>query len=163
MRKAIYEGYTVTEEGIVMDAFGFEVTPYIDRHGYAYVKLAGITSPQRLNRVVWSAFNGPIEGTLQVDHIDNNRLNNNINNLQLMTPSENSIKARANSTADRSRKEIVQYTLDGNEVASFKTATEAERLTADGIKANHRRISECARGLRDTHRGYIWKYRNYEV
>jgi hypothetical protein len=45
---------------------------------------------------------------MQVDHINNNRGDDSIKNLQLLTPSENTIKARANSNADYSVKTIQQ-------------------------------------------------------
>jgi hypothetical protein len=61
-----------------------------------------------LNRLVYTAFYGEIQDNLQIDHIDNDRSNNHIDNLQALTPSENSIKARANSDADRTVKTIQQ-------------------------------------------------------
>ena len=39
--------------------------------------------------IEYEAFNGPIPEGMQVNHIDENTLNNNLENLNLMTPSEN--------------------------------------------------------------------------
>ena len=42
-----------------------------------------------VHRLVWEAFNGPIPEGMQVNHIDENKRNNNLDNLNLMTPMEN--------------------------------------------------------------------------
>lgn len=47
-----------------------------------------------VHRLVYETFKGIIPKGLVVDHIDSNRLNNTLDNLQLLTPSENSRKAR---------------------------------------------------------------------
>ena len=45
-----------------------------------------------VHKLVWQAFNGKIPNGMQVDHIDNNPQNNRLQNLQLLTPSQNSLK-----------------------------------------------------------------------
>ncbi len=42
-----------------------------------------------VHRIEWEAFHGPIPPGMQVNHIDENCKNNNLDNLNLMTPSEN--------------------------------------------------------------------------
>ena len=42
-----------------------------------------------LHNLIWIYFNGEITKGLEVDHIDNNRRNNTIENLQLLTHSDN--------------------------------------------------------------------------
>jgi len=42
-----------------------------------------------LHNLIWIYFNGEIPENLEVDHIDNNRKNNTIENLQLLTHSDN--------------------------------------------------------------------------
>lgn len=43
----------------------------------------------KLHRLVWECFKGPIPGGYQVNHKDNNKINNRLSNLELLTPSEN--------------------------------------------------------------------------
>ena len=43
----------------------------------------------RVHRVVWETFNGPIPDGMQIDHKNNNRTDNRLNNLQIVTCSEN--------------------------------------------------------------------------
>ena len=42
-----------------------------------------------LHRIVYQHFNGPIPTGLTVDHIDGNQLNNNPENLRLLTRADN--------------------------------------------------------------------------
>ena len=49
-----------------------------------------------LHRQVWVDNNGKIPDGLTVDHINNDKLDNRIENLQLLTRSENSAKGRVN-------------------------------------------------------------------
>lgn len=48
----------------------------------------------RIHRIVWIAANGVIPDGKVVDHINNDKTDNRLCNLQLLTPTENSIKAR---------------------------------------------------------------------
>jgi hypothetical protein len=49
----------------------------------------GVYAKRRVHRVVWEAFNGPIQGRLEVNHKDLNRTNNRLDNLELVTHQEN--------------------------------------------------------------------------
>lgn len=42
-----------------------------------------------IHRLVWETFNGEIPSDLEIDHIDNNRKNNRLSNLQLVSRKEN--------------------------------------------------------------------------
>lgn len=57
------------------------IEPFIDNEGYWAVALDG--SPVRLHWIIYNTFVGDSTGFV-VDHIDRNRLNNNISNLRLV-------------------------------------------------------------------------------
>jgi hypothetical protein len=48
----------------------------------------------KVHRLVWEWHNGPIPPGLEVDHINDDREDNRIENLQLLTKLENNLKAR---------------------------------------------------------------------
>ena len=70
-----------------------------DKDGYFEVCLSIIEDGihkrkyRRLHRLVWETFNYKLAKRLTIDHIDCNKENNNINNLQVMTRGENTAKA----------------------------------------------------------------------
>ena len=79
---------------------------YLDGSGYNYVGLSknGLGKKLKVHHLVWENFktekrNGII---LQVDHIDENKQNNNLENLQLLTPRQNTSKGfkKYNNTSD---------------------------------------------------------------
>jgi hypothetical protein len=65
--------------------------PSIHRDGYCYVKLhaRGIAKTVRIHGIVAAAFIGPRPAGKQVNHISGDKLDNSIQNLEYVTPSEN--------------------------------------------------------------------------
>lgn len=64
--------------------------------GYKVVSIRnGATKLQcRVHRIIWISQNGIIPDGYVIDHINNDKQDNRINNLQLLTPQENSTKAK---------------------------------------------------------------------
>ena len=61
-------------------------------NGYMNMTLSQIGLPQKnfyIHRLVYEIFNGPIPDKMEINHIDSNKQNNCIKNLELMTRSEN--------------------------------------------------------------------------
>lgn len=54
---------------------------WISKYGYGEVKLEG--KCYKCHRIIWELFNGKIPEKADIDHIDGNRLNNDIENLRL--------------------------------------------------------------------------------
>ena len=87
----------------------------------------------------------------QINHIDGNKTNNNISNLEWCTQSYN-IRHGINSGLYKTRP-IIQY-KDNVEVGRYKSCYEAERIT--GIKNQY--IWKCLHGKLNSTNGFKWKY-----
>lgn len=70
---------------------------FTDKDGYhrLTVPVKGKTFNFNLQRIIWIAFNGEIPEGMVVDHIDDDRSNNRLGNLQLLTIQQNAEKAGA--------------------------------------------------------------------
>lgn len=60
---------------------------WLSRDGYKYLDVCG--KVRAFHRAMWEHVNGPIPDSLEIDHIDGDRLNNKIVNLRLVTRSQN--------------------------------------------------------------------------
>lgn len=76
-----------------------EVAGRIDAFGYVVVKFK--QKAYRGHRIVWEMFNGEIPKGMQIDHINQNRSDNRIENLRIVTNQQNS-KNRSMSSRNKS-------------------------------------------------------------
>lgn len=134
--------------------------------GYLKVNLSknGKARLMFVHRLVATAFVQKDEGCDIVNHIDNDRANNNSKNLEWTTYKGNMQHAARQGRmkynpenlkkAINSRKKPIIGT-NGSETLRFESAAEAEK---HGF--NHRHIASCCRGMYGckTHKGYEWRY-----
>ena len=109
IKETKYKGYYVTSNGQFLStkipgAHGKEDGVFrfrklkLDRYGYLIATISIVENGIHklkyvpLHRLVYETFKGPLDQTMCIDHIDNNPLNNEINNLQQISVSENSVK-----------------------------------------------------------------------
>lgn len=82
------------ENGKIYNFFGDELGHVTGRYQRVTVRYNGKDHQVTSHRVIWMAVHGPIiPENLTVDHIDGNKMNNRISNLQLLTEKENIQKA----------------------------------------------------------------------
>lgn len=124
------------------------------RHGRAQVTFAkdGVLSYPIVSRIVYSAFNGPIPEGMQVNHINEDFSDNRLENLNLMTPKENTnwgtgIRRRAKSASLKMKgrylydknpnsKSVMEYNRDGVPVCvwlTIKAAAEYHNKSCSSI------------------------------
>lgn len=157
--KGIITDYSVSDSGEVRrDTNNYMMKPYI-QHEYAHVTLQINKRAKRFNihRLVAIAFIPNPENKPYVNHIDGNKINNCVNNLEWVTSAENAQHAVRTGLRQPTReKEVVQFGLDGKKICEYKSLAEAARMTNSSVA----KISVCCQGQREQHNGFQWRYKN---
>ena len=125
--------------------------------GYYKVRLSnnGLVKDYMIHQLVYQIFKGNYDKSKYIiDHIDGNKLNNDINNLRLLTNSENANVALYETKTNTSAKKVAQYTKDGEFIKEFASA----RLAAKELNLDSSTISKVCRGQNKTHGGFVFKY-----
>lgn len=146
----------------------------IDKYGYLRVTLSK-DNQQKIffvHRLVAKAFIPNPENKPQVNHIDGNKQNNKVNNLEWVTNQENVIHAHITGLiqADKIVKNLHQYSATGSENPKSKAV---DQFSLDGkfikrwdsINQIERELGYftqniccCCQGKYKTAFKYIWKY-----
>ena len=132
--------------------------PGIDRYGYYYIGLYndGVRKAFRLHRLVAEAFIPNPENKPQVNHKDENKLNNCVNNLEWATAKENNNFGTRNERAGYSLSiPIIQYSKSGKFIREWQGAHEVERV----LDINNSHIIQCCKGKRKSAGGFVWRYK----
>lgn len=115
------------------------------------------------HRLVWEAFNGKIPEGLQVNHINEIKTDNRLENLNLMTCKENNNWGTANKRRSKTQrndkaksKPVIQKSLDGKIIKIWPSIMEIERE----LGYNNSHICQCCKGRHKQMYGYIWEYTN---
>lgn len=110
---------------------------------------------------VWEAFNGVYNRkTHQVDHINNVRDDNYLENLQLLTMEEHGKKTASTRKASTKGQRSVICVTTGQRFESVSRA--AENFTPDNSKQAGKGIAKVLSAGRKAYKGYVWKYDHEE-
>jgi len=99
-----------------------------DKHGYKYIMIRNNnkTHKVRLHRFIYECHKGLIPNGYVIDHIDNNKQNNSINNLQMVTQKANIIKKYAGGVHFNNKKKAVEaINTNNNEKSTYKSISSA--------------------------------------
>lgn len=125
-----------------------------------------------VHQLMWLAWRGEIPEGYQVNHINEIKTDNRLDNLNLMTPKENNNwgthnerAAKANTNHPKKSKPVIQKSLDGEIIKIWPSTREVERE----LGYRNRNISRCCNGGNfDNSRGkwhscksaygYLWQY-----
>ena len=136
--------------------------------GYCYISLCKNRKYKgfRVHRLVAHAFIPNPDNLPQVNHKDENKTNNCVDNLEWCTQEYNqnygtiNIRKSQKQLNDKNKSKVVlQYTLDGTFIKEWKSTMDVQR----NLGFAHTHISECCRGKQANYaHGYIWKYKKEE-
>ncbi|MBO5138700.1 MAG: HNH endonuclease [Bacilli bacterium] len=131
------------------------------RNGYYVVNFQkeGLKRSFQIHRLVAIHFINNPQNKPQVNHIDGNKKNNNVNNLEWVTIKENinhAFNIGLSSKIRHNNKPVLQFDKNMNFIKEYVSACSAENET----NINHSNISRCCRGIYKQTGGYIWKYKN---
>lgn len=154
------EKYSITEDGIVF-SHNYNHTgqkkPLIPsiKNNYLQVKLfdGSIRNYKNIHRIVAETF---LENPLnypQVNHINENKLDNRVKNLEWCSAKYNSNYGNRNS---KIRKKVLQFSKNGILITIYDSTVEAG--LSNGIP--HQNISACCRNEIKSAGGYRWEYEN---
>lgn len=127
----------------------------INEKGYVKVVLSKDNKQHKtgVHRLVALTFIPNPNNYKEVNHIDENKQNNNINNLEWCSRKQNIEHSIKSGKFKITR--VSQFDLNGNKIKEFSSCSQAERET--GIPRTH--ICKCVLGRYGfkTAGGYIWK------
>lgn len=126
--------------------------------GYALVVLMKNNKRHNklVHRLVAEAFINNPENYAVVNHIDGNKQNNNVSNLEWCSTSYN-MKHAYLTGLNRKIKAVIQLDLTGKIIRKYNSVRETEQY---GYQSSG--VSEACNGLKTNHiyRGFIWRFDN---
>lgn len=157
------------------------LNPSISSKGYMKVTLSNDKNKIfSVHRLVAQAFLPNPDNLPQVNHIDGNKQNNKVDNLEWCTNKENQEHAIKNGlkniekitkrivefnkinkitpykAIEKTKNKCKQYDKNGNFLKLWESLSEASKT----LKINVSNISECCNGKRLSAGGFIWKYKS---
>lgn len=137
--------------------------PRVNKDGYLCVALCknGKSSTKRIHRLFYSTFICKIPKGYDVHHKNGNVKDNRVENLELIEHKKHSTmhnrkQDKITALINRSSKQVIQYSLNGEFIAEYSSILDAQDKTG----ACYSSISRCCSGIQKTAGGFVWKYKN---
>lgn len=172
-----FKSYQISNTGLIKRANKI-LSPF-NNQGYLRILLHEGDKHQKklVHRLVAEAFIPNPDNKPQINHIDLDKKNNHVDNLEWVTNKENVAhaikhiperrkqlkqdmskigKKHGRQNGINSSKPINQYDLEGKLINTFESARDAHRQLGYSYKV----ISKCCNGNSKTYKGFIWKFAN---
>ena len=152
--------YEISSQGEVRN----RITKYIlkgrlTKSGYLQVSLkldeTGRFTNKYIHRLVAQSFIKNPEEKREVNHIDGNKTNNNVENLEWVTSSENQKHRHSIGFKKTSNRHIGMFNKENVLIKDFDSILEAVSYFNKTSRVN---IDNALQGKQHTAYGYIWKY-----
>ena len=150
--------YRKGRNGSIRFCKGRILKPCTDKDGYLQVVLCKNNKQKtyKVHRLVAETFIPNTDNLPCINHRDECKTNNNVENLEWCDCKYNSnYGTRNKKVALKKKKPVLQYTIDGKFVREWPSAMDAER-NGSFSSAN---ICMCCKGKIKKHKGFIWKYK----
>ena len=148
------KGYFISSCARFKNTKGHIFSDYKYSSGYKRLRIGN--NKYLLHRLVAITFIPNLENKEQVNHIDGNKLNNNLENLEWVTNTENQIH-KVKIGLYKGEKSIIQYDLNMNKINEFKSIIQASKIL--NIHKNII-IRSCKNKIKKPKCGYHFKYIN---
>ncbi len=149
-----YDKYIITDLGVIYSLkLGKTLQLFTTSAGYKSVSITEDKKSKKffVHRLVMLTFKGASK--LPVNHIDGNKSNNNLSNLEYVTYSENSLHAvKLGNIKTRKIKKIDKDTKEVIEV--YSSLTEA----ANYYNTSSSFLGDACRRIKKTAKGFIWRF-----
>lgn len=171
MKLKNFDDYEIDIENGTLFSYKSNTTiGHLDNDGYVCTTIYnndGKRFTVRLHRLVWETVNGEIPYGYEVHHLDENRSNNSISNLELIEASEhkhrhfvgvnnpmyNKPNPKAALIGRNQSKSVCCYTKEGELIKTYEAIADVK---TDGFLPCN--VSHCCNGDYATYKGYIWKF-----
>jgi hypothetical protein len=156
--------YEVSSNGKVRNAKSkIVLSPYRNRHGYLLVAIYfnGKSRGYSVHRLVAKTFVPNLQGKECVNHLDENKMNNNYLNLEWCTIKENNSYGTRNKRIGlHKKKQVVQIDKKTNEIIrTWDGIIDVERE----LGISHATVNNCCKGRQKTSGKFIWKYKQEAI
>lgn len=153
-----FENYKISDDGRVWSKKNNKWLKPIDVNGYKKASLYknGKEYQRLVHRLVAEAFIPNPNNYEEINHINEDKSDNRVENLEWCTSSYNiNYGTRIERQVNSISKKVFQYSIDNVLLNTYKSCTEAER---ENPSFNHRGISYACIGKLKTYKGFKWSH-----
>lgn len=160
-----FDNYYISSYGRIKSNFNIIRKPQITKYGYVLVRLKGNDGKyktMRVHRIVAQEFIPNPINYPQVNHKDEIKSNNHVDNLEWCDNKYNSNYGTINIKRSKSHinnpkciKAVIGINIKTNKIIEGVSATELSRTHG----FNRKSICDCCNKKRKTHKGYMWRYK----